>query len=48
MGLQSVTGNYSGLLGTAKGNTGLKRLHGLEGVTRGNKWLQGVTRGYRR
>ena len=48
MGLQSVTGNYSRLLGIAKGNTGLKRLPGLQGVTKGNKGLQGVTRSYRR
>ena len=48
MGLQSVTGNYSGLLGTAKGNTGLQRLPGLHGVTKGNKGLQGVRRSYRR
>ena len=31
-----------------KGNTGLERLQGLQGVTRGNKGLQGGTRGYRR
>ena len=48
MGLQSVTGNYSGLLGIAKGNTGLQRLPGLHGVTKGNNGLQGVTRSYRR
>ena len=47
MGLQSVSGNYSGLLGIAKGNTGLQRLPGLHGVTKGNKKLQKVTRAYR-
>ena len=44
MRLQLVTENYSGLLGIAKGNTGLERLPGLQGVTKGNKGLQGVTR----
>ena len=48
MGLISVTGNYSGLLRIAKGITGLQRLPGLHGVTKGNKGLQGVTRSYRR
>ena len=31
-----------------KGKMGFQRLHGLEGFTRANKGLRGVTRGYRR
>ena len=42
-----IIGNYRGLQGITKGNTGLERLQSLQGVTRGNKRLQGVTRGYR-
>ena len=40
-GLKGVKGKYRVLLPITKGNTGLLRLQGLQG-------LQGVTRGYRK
>ena len=40
MGIQGVTGGYTGLQGVTKG------YKGLQGVTGGDKGLQGVTKDY--
>ena len=47
MGIQGVTGGYTGLQGVTRGYKGLqgvtKGYKGLQGFTRGDRGLQGVT-----
>ena len=45
--VQGVTGKYRGLLGITKGNTGLQRVQGLKGVTRGYRKRERVTESVR-